>query len=49
MRSRASAFRFANESLPKDKAVEIWNLLKTAIEHIQLGNASQLRFEELYR
>jgi cullin 3 len=47
--SRASAFMFANESLPEEKAIEMWLLQKTAIEHVQQGKANQLRFEELYR
>jgi hypothetical protein len=48
VKSKAS-FAFANQGLSHEQASSIWAALKKAIEEIQNGNASKLRFEELYR
>lgn len=47
--TKVSSFAFANAGLSDDQAKSIWAALKKAIEEIQNGNASKLRFEELYR
>jgi hypothetical protein len=44
-----ASFAFANQGLSDEQARSIWAALKKAIEEIQNGNASKLRFEELYR
>lgn len=44
-----SGFAFASSSLSSEQAKNIWDALKKAVEEIQNGNASKLRFEELYR
>lgn len=44
-----ASFAFANTGLSEDQATAIWQMLRKAIEEIQNGNASKLRFEELYR
>jgi len=46
---KPGSFAFGNAGLSEDQAQNIWQALKKAIEEIQNGNASQLRFEELYR
>lgn len=38
-----------NSGLNEEQALAIWESLRKAIKEIQNGNASQLRFEELYR
>jgi len=48
-KTKVSSFAFANAGLSEDQAKTIWAALKKAIEEIQNGNASKLRFEELYR
>lgn len=48
--SQTSSFQFANAvRLSREQAEGIWDALRKAIEEIQEGNASKLRFEELYR
>ena len=45
-----TSFQFqANSGLSEEQAHGIWEALRKAICEIQNGNASQLRFEELYR
>jgi hypothetical protein len=49
LKKPVNSFSFANAGLSEDQAKSIWEALKKAIEEIQNGNASKLRFEELYR
>lgn len=49
VKTKVNTFAFANAGLSDDQAKSIWASLKKAIEEIQQGNASKLRFEELYR
>ena len=49
VKTKYNSFAFANAGLSDDQAKTIWSSLKKAIEEIQQGNASKLRFEELYR
>jgi cullin 3 len=44
-----SAFIFQNSDMPAEQAADVWATLQKGITEIQEGNASALRFEELYR
>lgn len=49
MSANSLAFSFQTTDMSKTQAKTVWNGLKRGIEEIQNGNASTLRFEELYR
>ena len=42
-------FIFQNSDMSKHQAKNVWTGLQRGIQEIQNGNASTLRFEELYR
>lgn len=46
---RVSSFVFQNSDMSVQQANQVWKGLREGIEEIQNGNASTLRFEELYR
>eukprot|EP00474_Spongospora_subterranea_P009663 CRZ10121.1 hypothetical protein [Spongospora subterranea] len=47
--SQGNAFVFTNSDMPLEQAQNVWTGLRKGINQIQEGNASSLRYEELYR
>src|SRR5437870_4938415 len=48
-KGKYNSFTFALDRLTDEQAQSKWLSLKTAIGQIQQGNASKLRYEDLYR